>query len=73
MISLGPEPDALLLRPRDIMTWVPGLDRKEWVQIRGTLHPVFLPGCRRPYYRREEVRAKLVRTVAPPDLSFSSC
>lgn len=55
------------------MTWVPGLDRKEWVQIRGTLHPVFLPGCRRPYYRREEVRAKLVRTVAPPDLSFSSC
>lgn len=63
MISLGTEPEGLLLRRADVFAWLPGLDRELWLKIRPHLHKVELPGCKRPYYAREEIRAKLVEPV----------
>lgn len=62
MIALGPEPPGLLLRAADVRAWLPGLTRHQWLRLRGGLHVVAIDG--KPYYRREEVRAKLVAPVA---------
>lgn len=63
MISLGTEPEGLLLRRADVFAWLPGLDREQWLKIRPHLSEVKLPGCKRPYYAREEIRAKLVEPM----------
>lgn len=63
MISLGIEPEGLLIRRADVFAWLPGLDREQWLKIRPHLSEVKLPGCKRPYYAREEIRAKLVDPV----------
>lgn len=63
MISLGTEPEGLLLRRADVFAWLPGLDREQWLKIRPHLAEVKLPGCKRPYYAREEIRAKLVAPI----------
>ena len=62
MISLGPEPHGLLLRAADVRAWLPGLSRHQWLRVRRSLRVVSIDG--KPYYRREEVRAKLVAPVA---------
>lgn len=63
MISLGPEPEGLLLRKADILTWAKGLTEKQWDKIRPHLSAVSLPGCRKPLYRKTEVQAKLITPI----------
>lgn len=62
MITLGPEPEGLLLRAADVRAWVPGLTRHQWLRLRRGLRVVQIDG--KPFYRREEVRAKIVARVA---------
>ncbi len=67
MITLGPEPEGFLIRREDVLSWLPGLTRKQWKKIRPTLTERFVPGGlkpsytgQRPHYAKEEVRAKLI-------------
>jgi hypothetical protein len=62
-INLGPEPDGLLLQREDVLTWLPGLTPAQWKKIRPHLQPVTLTGCVKPYYRKSEVRRKVVEPV----------
>lgn len=63
VIALGREPEAALLRRKDILEWMPGLTCDQWVKIRPHLEEVRLPGIVKPFYRRAEVRAKLVAPI----------
>lgn len=63
MIQLGPEPKGLLLRRADVFAWLPGLSREEWRKFSAALEPVRVPGCKRPYFRKSEIRAKLVKPM----------
>lgn len=63
MIGVAREPEAALLRRKDIMDWLPGLTRDQWVKIRPHLEAVRLPGIVKPFYRRAEVAAKLVEPI----------
>ena len=64
MIDLGTEPHGLLLRAADVRAWLPGLTRHQWLRLRKRLGVVSIDG--KPFYRREEVRAKIVRPLLPP-------
>lgn len=63
MIAIGKEPEGLLLRKRDVMNWLRGMTEAEWTKVRPTLTEVRLPGHEKPYYRKAEVREKLVALV----------
>lgn len=70
MISLGKEPEGLLLRKADIMAWLPGLSEEAWDKIQPHLRQVYVPGGasprvpgQRPYYPKEDVRHKLVNPI----------
>lgn len=63
MIAIGKEPEGLLLRKRDVMNWLPGMTEAEWTKVRPSLAEVRLPGHEKPYYRKAEVREKLVALV----------
>lgn len=67
MITLGPEPDGLLLKRADVLAWLPGLSREAWKKLSATLAKRYVPGGakpaypgQRPMYIKEEIRAKLV-------------
>jgi hypothetical protein len=60
MIKLGKEPEGFLLRRGDILSWLPGLTKRQWKKIRPTLIARKLPGCTKPYYSKVEVAAKLI-------------
>lgn len=60
MIKLGPEPEGLLLKKADVFAWLPGLTNAQWDKIRPHLPAVTLPGCAKPYYRKNQIRVKLV-------------
>ena len=59
-INLGPEPVGILIQRADVMTWLPGLTLAQWKKVRPHLQPVPVTGCKKPYYRKSEVRRKLV-------------
>lgn len=62
-IQLGPEPEGLLCKRSDIMAWLPGLTVERWKKVRPHLEEVLLPGMKKPFYRREDVRRKLVNPM----------
>lgn len=66
MIRVTKEPEGFLLRREDILAWLPGLTKRVWRKIRPTLTARYVPGGirpvyagQRPFYSKEEVRAKL--------------
>jgi hypothetical protein len=64
-INLGPEPEGALIRRADIFAWLPGLSARQWKKIRPTLNEVCLnkDSHSKPYYRKEEVRQKIVKQL----------
>jgi hypothetical protein len=60
MISLGKEPEGLLLQKADVLGWARGLTDAQWDKIRPHLGIVKLPGCRRPFYRKNEIKRKII-------------
>jgi hypothetical protein len=62
-LSIGKEPEGLLIQRADVLGWVPGLTPKQWKKIRPTLREHFLPGCARPYYFKAEIREKIVEPI----------
>jgi hypothetical protein len=61
--ALGPEPEGFLVRKAEIFAWLPWLTRWHWRRVRGSLSTYTPPGGTRPYYRREEIRAKIVEPM----------
>lgn len=62
-IKLGAEPEGLLLRKGDVLEWAPGLTKEMWAKIRPHLAPVFLPGMKKPFYRKSEIRRKIINPM----------
>lgn len=62
-IKLGPEPEGLLLRKADVLAWAQGLSQEMWDKIRPHLTPVTLPGVHKPFYRKSEVRRKIINPM----------
>lgn len=65
MLTLGTEPEGLLLKKADIFEWVRGMTNAQWDKIRPHLGTVTLPGCAKPFYRKEEIKRKLIEPMAP--------
>lgn len=63
MITIGPEPEGQLLKRADIFVWVRGLSVAQWKKLRPHLEAVLITGCTRPYYRKSEVKTKLVEPI----------
>lgn len=59
-IALGPEPEGLLLRKSDVLGWARGLSEEEWDKIRPHLKTTRLPGCKKPYYRKNDIKQKII-------------
>jgi hypothetical protein len=69
---LGPEPEGFLVRAAEVREWCPWITDYQWKLIRPTLSTYTPPGGAWPYYRREEVRAKLVRPVVAGEVALAS-
>lgn len=63
MIKVGPEPEGLLLKKADVFAWVPGITNAQWDKIRPQLAAVSLPGCKKPFYRKSQVRVKIINPM----------
>ena len=63
MIALGKEPEGMLLKKADVLSWAPGLSDAQWDKIRPHLTPVTLVGCAKPFYRKREIRAKIINPM----------
>lgn len=63
MIALGKEPEGLLLQKSDVLAWARGLTEAQWDKIRPHLQPVNLPGCRKPFYRKNEIKRKIIEPM----------
>jgi hypothetical protein len=63
MIKLGKEPEGLLLKKADIFAWAVGLTEAQWDKIRPHIETVKLPGCSKPFYRKNTIRAKLINPM----------
>ncbi len=63
MITLGREPEGLLLKKADILEWAQGLTEAQWDKIRPHLSPVKLPGCEKPFYRKHEIKSKIINPM----------
>lgn len=63
MIAIRQEPEGLLLKKADILAWADGITEAEWDKIRPHLTAVKLPGCSKIYYRKNEVRRKLIQPI----------
>lgn len=63
MIKIADEPEGHLIRRGDILNWLPGLTLEQWKKIRPTLKAVKLPGCAKPYYRKAEIKTKIVNPI----------
>jgi hypothetical protein len=63
MITIGKEPEGVLLQRADIFAWVKGITVDQWKKIRPILRTHKLPGCTRTYYFRNDVRAKIVEPI----------
>lgn len=63
MIIIKDEPEGLLLQKADIMAWADGLTPAQWDKIRPHLTPVPLLGCSKPFYRKSEVKQKLINSI----------
>lgn len=66
----GPEPEGFLCRAQEVRLWCPWITDHYWKQIRPTLSTYTPPGGKYAYYRREEVRAKLVRPVVAVEVAL---
>jgi hypothetical protein len=62
-LDIGPEPEGLLVQRADVLAWVPGLSADQWKKMRPHLERVKVLGCARPFYRKAEVRRKLVDPI----------
>ncbi|MFA6959939.1 MAG: hypothetical protein WC205_04210 [Opitutaceae bacterium] len=62
-INVGPEPEGQLLQRADILAWVKGYSVEQWKKLRPHLTPVPVAGCSRPYYRKSEIKTKLVDPI----------
>lgn len=62
-IKVGEEPEGLLLRKADVLEWAPGLTEEMWDKIRPHLTPVKLPGLAKPFYRKDEIRRKIINPM----------
>lgn len=63
MIRLGKEPEGLLLKKADVLEWAPGLTEAMWDKIRPHLTTVQLPGINKAFYRKNEVRRKIIQPI----------
>lgn len=63
MIKLATEPEGLLLKKADVFAWIPGLTNGQWDKIRPHLTKVNLPGCKKPFYRKSQVRVKIINPM----------
>jgi hypothetical protein len=63
-LDLAREPEGLLLQRADVFAWIPGLTLGHWKRLQPFLHPVRLPGAAKPFYRKTEIKAKLVEPIA---------
>jgi hypothetical protein len=62
-LSIGREPEGMMIQRADILAWLPGLTTQQWKKIRPTLRTHKLPGCARPYYFKAEIREKIVEPI----------
>jgi hypothetical protein len=62
MITIRKEPEGLLLTRADIVAWC-GLTNGQWKKLRPHLRPVTLPCAIKPFYRKSEIKTKLVQTI----------
>jgi hypothetical protein len=70
--QLGPEPEGFLCRAAEVRLWCPWVTDYQWKLVRPTLSVFVPPGGKWPYYRREEVRAKLVRPALAGEPALES-
>ena len=70
MITLGNEPEGLLIRRSEVLAWLPGLSKRQWKKLHGGLTPHYVPGGRlpsypgqKPLYAKAEIKAKLVQPL----------
>lgn len=61
-----------MVRAAEVREWCPWITDYQWKLIRPTLSTYTPPGGAWPYYRREEVRAKLVRPVVAGEVALAS-
>ena len=62
-INVGPEPEGQLLQRADILAWVKGYSVEQWKKLRPHLTTVTVTGCARPYYKKSEIKTKLVEPI----------
>jgi hypothetical protein len=70
MITLGREPEGMVVTRGDVLAWLPGLSRERWKKIRPTLREIYVPGGarpaysgQRPHYYKAEIRRVLVEPM----------
>lgn len=68
MIQLAPEPTGQLLKKADVFAWAVGLTDAQWDKIRPHLTPVRLPGCKKPFYRKNQIRVKIINPMTDDKL-----
>jgi hypothetical protein len=65
-IMLGPEPPELLLTKSAVFAWLPGMSEDRWRKIQHTLTPMTFFGGTRPFYRKSEIKIKLIDPIITP-------
>lgn len=63
MITIGKEPEGILLKKGDVLAWAAGLTEAQWDKIRPHLTQVKLPGCEKPFYRKQEIKRKIINPM----------
>jgi hypothetical protein len=63
MITLGREPEGILLKKADVLDWAQGLTDAQWDKIRPHLTAVKVLGCDKPFYRKLEIKRKIINPM----------